>query len=57
MRRLHRRTGLADHLDVARVLQQLSQTAPDHLVIVEKEDPEHVSSLPAQRLAGRDLGL
>ena len=47
--RLLRRTGLADHLDVALALQQLTQAAPDHLVVVEQEDSDHAFSLPGNR--------
>ena len=34
--------GLADHLDVALGLEQVPQPAPDHLVVVEQEDPDRV---------------
>ena len=45
--RLLRRTGLADHLDVAAALQQVGEATTDDLVVVEQEYPDHPSFLPA----------
>ena len=54
--RLHRRTGLADHLDVALALQHVPQAAADDLVVVEQKDPDHSTFLPVhRRFASRDL--
>jgi hypothetical protein len=33
--------SLTHHLDIAVLLQQIPQPAPDHLVIVEQEHPQH----------------
>jgi hypothetical protein len=49
---LHGRTRLTDDLDVAVVLEQLTEAGSDHLVVVQQKYPNH-----AHLLTGANLSL
>ena len=48
-RSARRRLRLPDHLDVRLVLQQLAQTPPHHLVVIEEEHPNRMPPFARRR--------